>query len=456
MKKVIVFIVIALFQVFSFASADSNNVVDHSSSYKYFEKMNQFGRLTDYQFKAFLDHVQGQYNLDSSTRLQLEESIQMQRNTLWSEIQKMENLYNKIFIEKTATKEDRKALVYSESNLSIAIHRQLIHLHDFLKSNKPGSYRLSQKTTKLIEKLNTISNELREGKSIAVPASMGISQVFQAGQKLPTSICKLAAGFCTRASLSELMDSLDERNFLRDGQKYQYKGISNIKAELDKNKKAVFILIGNHDQPLMDIALARNVSLQLGSDQHITMTRKSVYPIPPPEKAGDVVFVVDNDPKSNPVQKSLDLLTENIVSKNKDRVSLAVYPEGMLPYTGGQMPMTVKEGAFVIARKLAVQLEASGVPVFLVQMKSNIIEHLSATNAIAPEVKMEFIERVPSNPIDKSQPDVWIETKRLQAENSFNSHRGNTQIDVFNLDKVPHSKIPYGLEMRSCSKVFIP
>lgn len=431
------------------------NSVMAGEATQYFDKITRFGQLTDYQSTAFAEYLKNHPKATPESIAAIKRSVELQKATLWTQIEELKSLYDKIFIQKTATKEERKALVYQESNLSIAIHRQLVQMHEFVRANnKASSLFFAKRALKLSQGLDQVSMELKDGKSIAVPASMGINQVFQSGQNLSHSLCSLIAGFCTRASLSKLMDSLNEKNFLR-AQGYEFDGIADIKKSLDQHPKAVFILIGNHDQPLMDIALARKASLLLGSEKHITMTRKSVYPIPPPETAGDVVFVVDNDPKSNPVQKSLDLLSQSILDQKNGRVSLAVYPEGMLPYTGGQMPMTVKEGAFVIARKLAHQLSAEGIPVYLVQMKTNIIEHLTDVNTSSAKVVMERLERVPDTALDRQTPDLWIEQNRLRAENSFNSHRGESQIDIFNLDKAPSSKIPYGLEMKSCSKVFI-
>lgn len=447
--------VIQIFMVFIFAAFGFLPNAQ-ALEYEYFGKLTQFERLTNYQFNQFLEFIRNNPQISSQDVVALEHTIEHQKVTLSQEILKLKSLYQKIFILRDATKEERKALVFQESNLSIAVHRQLEIVHGFLQRTQGASAKVyAKKMNLLVKDLEILSRELRAGESIKVPVGMGISQVFQTGRNLGKSICSLLLGFCSRASLSKLMDSLDEKNFLR-ADAYEYSGFDEARKTLEKNQKAVVILIGNHDQPLMDIALARNVSKMLGSDQHITMTRKSVYPIPPPESAGDVVFVVDNDPRSNPIQNSLDLLSQSLAQQKNKIVSLAVYPEGMLPYTGGQMPMTVKEGAFIIARKMAHQLSAQGVPVYLVQMKSNVIEHLTSTTLIAAKVTMQNIEVVPDSPMDRNKPDTWLSEKRLQAENSFNSHRAESQIDIFNLDKVPYSNIPYGLDMKSCSKVFIP
>lgn len=437
--------------------ANSSANQDSTSVSKYPEKMNQFGKLTEYQTKAFADYATEElaHRMKPDTLKVLRESVKSHNQATWKEVRTLQDLYRGIFLERTASKEARGLLVDREASLSIAVHRQLLYLHDFInESLKSKNSSLDSLALKLSQNMNAITKAQNEGVRVKVPPSMGINQVLQAGKNMPGTVCSLLMGFCTRRSMSTLMDSLNESSFLRS-QNFTYEGIEKANDVLAQQKKAVFILIGNHDQPMMDIALGRKVGLQLKSDQHITMTRKSVYPIPPPESAGDVVFVVDNDPKANPVKESVDIVTKNILNSKKDRVSLAIYPEGMLPYTGGQMPMTSKEGAFVIARKLSTQLAAQGIPVYLVQMKTNIIEHLTATENIPAKVKIEFVEKVPNTALQKGVPDTWVEAKRVQAENSFNSHRGESQIDIFNLDKVPSSKIPYGLEMRSCSKVFI-
>lgn len=445
-------IFVALFLVSSMGLA----IGDQGQDLEYFQKIQRFQELTKIQMQEFEKYMLAEVKgINPEHKTALQKATHQQNQAIANHVNELSDIYRRIFIEKTASKEDRKNLVYMESNLSIAVHRQLTATRDYLDKQLSQQELQKKSFENLLTEINKLNQELLQGKSIDVPASMGINQVFQTGEKLGWSLCKMLAGFCTRASLSKLMDSLNEKHFLRGGQKYSYQNVEPAKEILKKSPKAVFILIGNHDQPLMDIALGRKVALLLGSDQHITMTRKSVYPVPPPVSAGDVVFVVDNDPKSNPVQESLDLVTKHIHSSDKSVVSLAVYPEGMLPYTGGQMPMTVKEGAFVIARKLAVQMQAEGTPVYLVRMKTNIIEHLTSTELIKPRVNIELIEKVPTDPIDRSKPDFWIEQQRKTAENSFNSHRAATQIDIFNLDKPHRSQIPYGIKMGSCSKVFI-
>jgi hypothetical protein len=243
---------------------------------------------------------------------------------------------------------------------------------------------------------------------------------------------------------------LDERNFLRENSRFELKNTESMKAVLAQEPKAVFILIGNHDQPLMDIVLGRRIAVELGSQTHVTLTRKSVYPVAPSSKHGDVVFVVDDQPNANPIAESVHLLSKHISKPENKLVSLSVFPEGMLPYTGGQMPMTVKEGAFVIARRLAVHLQTEGIPVFLVQFQSNILEHLTIEQSIPATANLEFIERVPVVPMEKGRPDRWVELRRLGAENSFNQGRAVSQIDLFHPHNPSGSNVPLRASNHKC------
>lgn len=430
------------------------SVSESKAQNDYLLKIEQFKQITDYQLDRFFQSLQPVFNHEPAISDYLKKSLSRQKSILTLEVNKLKELYIQIFIVKKSTKIDRTTLVDKEARLSIAIHQQLSLLHQYIVEHQQLTNVNTSDLIIYVKKFDLITDALEKNLPIEVDKKMGIEQVFQSGHNIINNICKMAFGLCLRQTMSELLDSLNESDFLLED-KFEYININPAKKILDKSKKSVFILIGNHDQPLLDIALARKVALQLGSEKHISMTRKSVYPIPPSNHAGDVVFVIDNDPKSNPVQESIEQLSKAIINENHNRVSLAVYPEGMLPYTGGQMPMTVKEGAFVIARKLAIVLETKGIPVYLVRMKTNIIDHLTSPSKVAPIVKMETVSLVPTDVLSKDVPDQWIYSQRFSAEKSFNSHRGVTQLDILSLDNPEGSRIPYALEKKACSRVFL-
>jgi len=77
-------------------------------------------------------------------------------------------------------------------------------------------------------------------------------------------------------------------------------------------------------------------------------------------------------------------------------------------------------------------------------MNTNVIEHLTESLPVDPLVKIVKIEQVPTEPIVKGQKDLWIEARRLEAENRFNTHRGIGQMDILEAKKVSDSQIPVG------------
>ena len=406
----------------------------------YLAKMANFEKLTlsqDDQFIDFLDKQKPKGKFQYIKDVVVQSKVSFLAST-----QKLKFLYQKQFITKSITPEEKAEIVSLESRISIATHRHLVILRGLVSRIRGFQVGVHLKVKKLVAQLVEINAALLSGSNVRVTIGMGLQQLLQAGRKVFSTACNMIMGMCMKKSLSDMMDGLEAQSFLRSD-KIQFRGLEEAEHILSESNHSVFILIGNHDQPLFDIALARQVSLKLGSQHHMTMTRKSVYPVPPPETAGDVIYVIDGDKNSNPVKESVDALVK--YSQSSERVSLAVYPEGMLPYTGGQMPMITKEGAFVIARKVAPLLAEQGIDTYLVEMNTNIIEHLTSKKIIDPTVDVVKVEKVPTSSMIKGQPDPWIESRRLEAENNFNLHRGNTQIDIFDTEGVKGSLIPAAL-----------
>ena len=443
-KGILVFVSVFYFGISSYAQENSGPIPE------YFSKMDQFTQLTKMQLSRFGGLIAIQ-SANEQIQNQMRVIIYTQGKILDEKIKQLKDLYTKIFITNEATPEEKKSLVSFESNLSIAIQRQLDMARTYWKTIQLGE-NTEARQKKFIADFSEITERLKSNSPQDVPVSMGLQQVLQARRAPFQTTCRLIGSICMRKSLSEMLDTLDAHNFLRADQ-VDFQNFKPIQNTLDEAGKSVFILIGNHDQPLYDIVLAREVALKLGSEHHMTMTRKSVYPVPPPESAGDVVYVVDNDPKSNPVKASVEALKNQFTNPHVKRVSLAVYPEGMLPYTGGQMPMTTKDGAYIIARKLSNELAAQGIKVFLVEMKTNMIEHLTSEDMKPPQVRLNRIELVPSNAIQKGVRDPWSDQQRLLSENSFNSHRGETQMDILNLKKAKNSVLPLALKKPFCSRL---
>lgn len=426
----------------------------HGLANEYLHKIDKFSSLFQERMVEASEAIAAS-DLNELGKQKYIESLSRSSSAVQSAVVELQSLYTKQFIDRQITPEEKASLVKIESDISIAVQQILQmtrKLVEITAHRRPTFARAwhDMQADRLSKKISSITTLLQSKEKIPLDPLIGITQLLQAGNKKVATACALVGGMCLQKSMTDLMNSLEAENFFRT-KDITFEGIAPSKSIISQSQKAVVIMIGNHDQPVYDIALAQRLSSMLGMDHHIIMTRKSVYPIPPPTKNGDIVYVVDNDPKSNPIKESIEQIKYSLQSK--DKVSLAVYPEGMLPYTAGQMPMSTKEGAFVIARKLAAELALQNIPVLMVEFNTNIVRHLSdrkLTPALINIVKTEF---VPTTSMVKGQSDSWIDDRRTEAENRFNTERGERQLDIFDSRPIKNSMIPAASGSR-CQRVF--
>jgi len=227
---------------------------------------------------------------------------------------------------------------------------------------------------------------------------------------------------------------LDAANFFRSDE-LEFRGAERALEAMAGHRRRVLVVIGNHDTAVYDGPIGQTWAEMLGSGHHIVMTRKSVYPIPPPESHGDIVYVDEDDPSSFPLAESVSKIKQFLTQH--DVVSLTIYPEGMMAFTAAQMPLVTKDGAFVVARKLAIELGASDIPVFLVEVKTNTLDEITRHDFVPATTEVAAVEVVPATPFVKGQPDEWMSRRRLEAENRFNEHRGNRMLDVVASTRIP-------------------
>lgn len=267
----------------------------------------------------------------------------------------------------------------------------------------------------------------RRDDAAPLSTTMGVKELLLARRKPVTTALRLVGLVGLHRPISDWSRWLDPGNFFR-ADDITFTGIEAARAEMADHPRRVMVLIGNHDSSLYDIPMANRIALMLGTGHHVIMTRKNVYPIPPPESAGDVVYVDEEDPNSYPVAESVARLTE--FAAKHDVVSMAIFPEGMMPFTAAQMPLAAKDGAYVVARKAAIAFAGEGVPVYLVEFTSNTLEHLNAAEFVEPEVRVVSVEVVPAEPVVKGRPDEWILARRVQSQILYNGGRGERMMDV--------------------------
>ena len=115
------------------------------------------------------------------------------------------------------------------------------------------------------------------------------------------------------------------------------------------------------------------------------------------------------------------------------------------------MPLVTKEGGFVVARKIAIELSGEGIPVFLVETKTNTLEQITQHDLIEASASVADVEIVPGTPLVKGQPDEWIEARRLESENRFNEARGNKMLDILSSTRIPGT-LAYDAHGLSCQR----
>ena len=350
--------------------------------------------------------------------------------------------YRNLFVDESAPrgKDDALLLTRLEANIAMAAQqtldamRKLIRLRGRRSVNPIAAVR----SRLLIRSVNKINSSLAR-RDAAAPLSVAVAvpEMLLAGRKpVKTSLIVIALVGLHR-SVSHWPRWLDPSNFFRTDD-IVFRGVEAANAAMAESPRRAMVLIGNHDASMYEGALCNRLSRQIGSQHHIVMARRGVYPIPPPVSPGDVVYVDEDDPKLFPVSEAVSRVQE-FLEKN-DVVSFGVYPEGMMAFTGAQMPLAAKEGAYIVARKLAITLHEQGVPVYLVEIVSNMLEHLTQPECTEATATITSIQKVPGERIAKGKPDEWLAQRRLQSEMLYNKLRGERMLDIRSGRRIPNAK----------------
>lgn len=414
----------------------------------YLSKIKQFDELYDDRVSAALSMLAN----DAKAVSEIERS----GTIIKSAVQELAGLYEDLYIKKLAqSKADALRFARLEANIAMVTQQSLDAMQKMidLSSKRSLSVVRSLRSRMILRSMSKINASLARRDDVArISPVVAVKQLLCAGRKpLKTSLTVIVMVALHRP-VTVLQRLMDPSNFFRS-QDVTFAGIDAAREQMAGHPRRVLVIIANHDTSLYDGTMAQRMAHMLGSEHHIVITRKGVFPIPPPESAGDVVFIDEENPRSYPVTESV-VRTKEALTRH-DVVSLAVFPEGMMAFAGAQMPLVTKEGAFVVARKLAIELKDLGIPVFLLEAKSNTLVHITQLDYIEAAMKVTRVETVPATPLVKGKPDEWIERRRLEAENRFNEDRGEKMLDIQSSTRIPGA-ITYaarGLRGERCSPV---
>ncbi len=345
-------------------------------------------------------------------------------------------LYKAAYIDQTLLPDKVATLTTLEADIAMATQQNLEIMRRLIRAQTrggPGALR-RRRLRRLTAWMRRTSSALEARGVIPLSPRTSVPQLLLAGRKPVRTAGSLVRSTLTRRSLSAMTDALDSSNFLRTDE-IRFEGVDAARRQIESHPRRVLVMIANHDLGIYDGTIASQLALALGSQRHLLMTRKGVYPIPPPESAGDVIYVDEEDPKNKPVANSVRKIREALTGNAC--VSVAIFPEGMMPFTGAQMPMITKEGAHIIARKLAVELRDLDAAVLLVESNLNVLRHLTVRELIEPRVSVEGVDVVPTTPMTKTGRDEWITRARLASETRFNADRGERMIDILSPGRLP-------------------
>lgn len=397
----------------------------------YLAKIERFEQLYDDRVALALPYA--------ASDPQLTQEIKSSQAIIKAAIRELIDRYTAQFLTDGAspTKDDVIDFMHLEANIAMASQQTLDAMQKLIKLETKKSFKVAPSAQRrlLRHSMNKITTSL-ERRDDAAPLSpaVGIKEMLCAGRKPIKTGVTVVGLILLHRPLSDWRIYLDPSNFFRSGD-VVYEGVDDAIETLKAHPRRVMVTIGNHDTSLYDGTIAHRLAISLGTDQHVRMVRKSVYPIPPPESAGDVVYVDEHDPTLSPVAQSVAKMQDALTRNNV--VSLSVYPEGMLPFAGAQMPLVSKDGAFLIARKLAIKLSEQNIPVFIVETKSNTLRHLTLADETQARVRISSVDRVPAEPMVKGQRDSWIAQRRVESENRFNADRGERMVDIVGSKRIP-------------------
>ena len=347
-------------------------------------------------------------------------------------------LYNSQFVDCDLPPARQGDLTILEANIAMATQQNLEIMRRMIKLQRAAGFEAvkSFRLQRLSHWMHRTSTSLERRENVPFSIRISIPQLLQAGRKPFATAATLVTATVLRKSLTEMTDALDPSNFFRSPD-VRFEGVEKTRAALSKYPRYAMVMIANHDLGIYDATLAHRLSQLMGCQRHMAINRKTVWPIAPPDSAGDVIYVDEGDPKHRPIPDSIRRVRDALATN--DRVSLAIYPEGMMPFTGAQMPLVTKDGAFIIARMLADNLSGESIPVLLVEFESNILTHLTISDVVDPVISITDISVVPTGRLTKGQTDEWIASRRLKAEERFNVGRGERMLDIVSPGPLPNS-----------------
>ncbi len=224
-------------------------------------------------------------------------------------------------------------------------------------------------------------------------------------------------------NISEASRFLDHTKLGHDDEPINIVGWQPDKQSLPENAAVVIAL--NHDHGVLDGRVIGEINERLGIANSMIVTTRVAWP--------NLSIRDSKDPNTFFIEDGLYLrdVINRMVNFDQGKISFGILPEGFIPQWQTQMPLTVKRGAFYVARRAAYMLQQNK-PVYFIEGQTNGLAHITRKEPF--EVVLRQPELVPTDALRKYDP--WIESKRAEFEWRTNLGRGLYIADVDNRAKV--------------------
>jgi hypothetical protein len=356
--------------------------------------------------------------------------------------------YQTVFIKFEKNEAAKNRLNFLETGLKWATEIVLKSLSTIsLQLQSKPDLSVIRKEIKKIIKTTAQVQATDENKNHVKPEPIARIDIIPMKSKGSTrTLCGAFMKLCFQESVTDLLEGLPEHQFMKSAPQEpvfwtRTANPDQLQPGLPQiPKDAAFILTMNHDHQILDLKYVRKIARALGIDRTALLTTRVVWALGKQDQ--DTLFIQDKDLS----QKVTDVLADS-AHKNP---SVAIYPEGNLPFPLTQFPMISKFGAYIMARKAAIQL-ASKRPVYLIDIQSNLLK-FSTTSA---DIPMEFIlsqpELVPTDALGKRDP--WSERKRLEFEARANRPETRSlMVDLKSGKIIPGTNVRAAIEIKEGSK----
>ncbi len=399
----------------------------------YQEKLRTFHGLLAKQINdVFLPQVLEAEQLNMMDQKVIFEEIKTFESIFSQRMAQVELMYTDVFVNLNKDPVKKSTLFMTEANLAISSHVALTSMWNIL--NKLNIGKSLKDIQAELQKVRAMSEELtRNNREVTFNSKDYWKLLVPIKGKSAKAVCSYITRFCLmNQNLTEFTQKeVIDKTLLRKKTNLIVRGESGVDFNsLPRN--AVIVLVSNHDYGILDGRLISKVAESLGIKKSLTVIDTDIYPH----------LKVRDNKDQNLLQKNEKFFGKVLEQAEKfvdGRISMNIFPEGVIQYWGSQFPRTAKWGAFAYARRAAEQLKGKK-EVYIVEVSTNALDYITSgeTKDLVALVKQPV--RVPDAPM--SEKDEWTGKMRLEFEKSANQARASKQIDLIDRGTVKGTNIP--------------